>query len=137
MLLRNVSFFSPRDALRAPADFSPATQRGKHYDLDNLDTGHAVVEAITRYLDPGANVFDLEARRLAQEKTRGEARLIVQRVGQSAFKALVADAHHHRCALTGEKVRPILEAAHILPVSAGGEHRIDNGLLLRSDVHTL
>ena len=97
VLLRNVSFFSPRDALRAPADFSPATQRGKLYDLDNLDTGHAIVEAITRYLDPGANVFDLEARRLAQEKTRGEARLIVQRVGQSAFKALVADAYHHRC----------------------------------------
>jgi putative restriction endonuclease len=32
---------------------------------------------------------------------------------------------------------PVLQAAHILPVAAGGEHRLDNGLLLRSDVHTL
>lgn len=31
----------------------------------------------------------------------------------------------------------MLQAAHILPVTAGGEHRLDNGLLLRSDVHTL
>jgi len=30
-----------------------------------------------------------------------------------------------------------LEAAHIRPVVREGEHRVDNGLLLRSDVHTL
>ncbi len=34
-------------------------------------------------------------------------------------------------------IRPVLQAAHIRPVAAGGEHRIDNGLLLRSDVHTM
>jgi len=28
-------------------------------------------------------------------------------------------------------------AAHVRPLPAGGEHRIDNGPLLRSDVHTL
>ena len=28
-------------------------------------------------------------------------------------------------------------AAHIRPVAQGGEHRLDNGLLLRSDIHTL
>ena len=26
---------------------------------------------------------------------------------------------------------------HIRPVASGGEHRLDNGVLLRSDVHTL
>ncbi len=31
----------------------------------------------------------------------------------------------------------MLQAAHIRPVSDGGEHRLDNGLLLRSDVHTM
>ena len=31
----------------------------------------------------------------------------------------------------------MLQAAHIRPVTAGGENRIDNGLLLRSDVHTM
>ena len=31
----------------------------------------------------------------------------------------------------------MLQAAYIRPVSVGGEQRLDNGLLLRSDVHTL
>ncbi len=31
----------------------------------------------------------------------------------------------------------MLQAAHIRPVASGGEHRLDNGVLLRSDVHTL
>ena len=35
------------------------------------------------------------------------------------------------------QIRPVLQAAHIRPLPAGGEHRLDNGLLLRSDVHTL
>jgi putative restriction endonuclease len=30
-----------------------------------------------------------------------------------------------------------LEAAHIRPYGEGGEHRIDNGLLLRRDLHAL
>ena len=47
------------------------------------------------------------------------------------------DAYHRRCAITGAKIRPVLQAAHIRPLPVGGEHRLDNGLLLRSDVHTL
>jgi putative restriction endonuclease len=31
----------------------------------------------------------------------------------------------------------VLEAAHIQPYAAGGRHSIQNGLLLRSDLHTL
>lgn len=31
----------------------------------------------------------------------------------------------------------MLQAAHIRPVTASGENRVDNGILLRSDVHTL
>ena len=32
---------------------------------------------------------------------------------------------------------PVLEAAHVRPYSLNGPHAIDNGLLLRSDLHTL
>jgi putative restriction endonuclease len=31
----------------------------------------------------------------------------------------------------------VLDAAHIRPYNQGGEHRIDNGLFLRSDLHRL
>jgi putative restriction endonuclease len=50
---------------------------------------------------------------------------------------LVTDAYHRRCAVTGERVLPVLQAAHIRPYTEGGDHRVDNGLLLRSDLHTL
>jgi putative restriction endonuclease len=79
----------------------------------------------------------VQAHRLIYERTHGEPRLVVPRVGQGSFKAVTAEAYHHCCAITGDKVRPVLQAAHIRPISKGGEHRLDNGLLLRSDVHTL
>ena len=50
---------------------------------------------------------------------------------------MVTGAYARRCALTGERILPVLQAAHIRPVTQGGQHRVDNGLLLRSDVHTL
>jgi len=39
--------------------------------------------------------------------------------------------------MTGEKTLPVLQAAHIKPYASGGAHALDNGLLLRSDLHTL
>jgi putative restriction endonuclease len=39
--------------------------------------------------------------------------------------------------VTKERTLPVLEAAHIRPYAEGGEHRVDNGLLLRRDLHTL
>jgi putative restriction endonuclease len=47
------------------------------------------------------------------------------------------DAYRRQCAITGTHIPPVLQAAHVRPVTAGGEHRLDNGLLLRSDVHTM
>jgi putative restriction endonuclease len=63
--------------------------------------------------------------------------LVRRRLHQGAFRLIVADIYEHRCAVTGERTLPVLEAAHIMPVSRGGQHRPDNGLLLRSDIHTL
>jgi predicted restriction endonuclease len=59
------------------------------------------------------------------------------RLEQAAFKALVQEAYSRRCAVTGDNIVPVLQAAHIRPVTAEGENRVDNGLLLRSEVHPL
>lgn len=67
----------------------------------------------------------------------GTPQIIMPRLGQGAFRVLIADAYHRRCAITGEKTLPVLEAAHIKPYSEQGPHKISNGLLLRQDVHTL
>lgn len=69
---------------------------------------------------------------------RGVVRYLVRpRLGQQSFRAVVLNAYGRRCAVTGDRIRPVLEAAHIRPIANGGEHRIDNGMLMRSDVHTL
>ena len=67
----------------------------------------------------------------------GDLRLAPYLLGQSSFKAVVLDAYQRRCAISGTHIPPVLQAAHIRPITAGGEHRLANGLLLRSDVHTL
>ena len=43
---------------------------------------------------------------------------------------MVTDAYERRCAITGERTLPVLEAAH-------ATHDIRNGILMRSDVHRL
>ena len=67
----------------------------------------------------------------------GDPRLAPYRLGQQSFKAVVLDSYHRRCAISGTHIPPVLQAAHIRPVTRGGEHRLDNGLLLRPDIHTL
>lgn len=58
-------------------------------------------------------------------------------LGQGAFRTLVTDACQRRCAVSGEKTLPVLEAAHIRSCASQGPHRVSNGLLLRSDPHKL
>lgn len=50
---------------------------------------------------------------------------------------LVIDAYQRRCAVTGERTLPVLEAAHIRPYASQGPHQVHNGILLRSDLHKL
>ncbi len=45
---------------------------------------------------------------------------IMPRFGQGAFRVLVTDAYASRCAMTGERTLPALEAAHICPFADGG-----------------
>lgn len=67
----------------------------------------------------------------------GEPTLIRPRLGQGAFRILVTDNYSRRCAVTGERTLPALEAAHIRPFAAHGQHDPRNGLLLRRDLHSL
>lgn len=59
------------------------------------------------------------------------------RIGQGAFRINVSRAYENECALSGTRVTPALDAAHIRPFSAGGDHSIQNGLLLRRDIHSV
>jgi putative restriction endonuclease len=116
----------------APADFSKNVVVGKGYDL-TAPSGQALWQAVL-----GARALHShKAAELVAGPMFGDPALFRPRLGQGAFRIAVTDAYDRHCAVTGEKTLPVLCAAHIRPVAAGGMHRIDNGLLLRSDVHTL
>lgn len=74
----------------------------------------------------------------AKESARyGRFTLTAPRLGQGSFRALITDVYRYRCAFSSERTLPVLQAAHIRPYAAGGGHELSNGLLLRSDLHTL
>jgi putative restriction endonuclease len=137
LFVRDTVFF-PLDApAESPPEFASNIVQGKGYDLARVEVAGYFRGLLTRLLGASAGAVDLSApwRRLGP--VYGDPRLVPQRLGQQAFKAVVLDTYQGRCAITGAKIRPVLQAAHIRPLPQGGEHRLDNGLLLRSDVHTL
>jgi putative restriction endonuclease len=64
-------------------------------------------------------------------------RQIVARRGQAAFRAALLEAYSGRCAVTGCDAAPALEGAHLRPYRGPESNVVTNGLLLRTDIHTL
>lgn len=54
-----------------------------------------------------------------------------------AFRSLFADVYQHMGAVTDERSVPVLQAAHIRSFSEEGPNTMDNGILMRSDMHAL
>lgn len=74
----------------------------------------------------------------SEEDARNEIyRQIVQRQGQAKFRAQLITAYGARCAITGCDLIESLEAAHIKPYLGVHTNSVNNGLLLRADIHTL
>ncbi|MBV1716331.1 MAG: HNH endonuclease [Desulfarculus sp.] len=59
------------------------------------------------------------------------------RRGQGIFRANLLKAYGERCALTGHGPASVLEAVHIISHAETGINELDNGLLLRADLHNL
>lgn len=69
------------------------------------------------------------------ERRRTLAEIAVRR-GQGRFRTDLIAAYK-RCAVTGTATESVLEAAHISPYRGDASNDVRNGLLLRSDIHTL
>ncbi|MEH6833983.1 HNH endonuclease [Falsihalocynthiibacter arcticus] len=74
------------------------------------------------------NFEDLRAKTVA---------VIARRRGQAKFRASLLGAYDARCCATGCDLKDVLEAAHITPYLGEKSNHVQNGLLLRSDIHTL
>lgn len=62
---------------------------------------------------------------------------VVFRRGASKFRAALMRAYRAECAVTGTSIPGVLDAAHISPYKGDHTDRVSNGLLLRTDIHTL
>ncbi len=139
IVLRNIFFADPGEELAPPPRWGSNIVQGKTYDGDDPD--YEYVDHAFRAFQGGARLdpawdSDLFSVDLDTERY-GAPVLTRHRLGQGSFRLAVLDAYGDRCAITGSRMSPVLQAAHIRPYSSGGEHRVSNGLALRSDMHTL
>ncbi|MGH7661810.1 MAG: HNH endonuclease [Vulcanimicrobiaceae bacterium] len=131
-------------ALTQPFYFqsSSAVRFGRLYGpLKSFDTAEADGQALWRSLQPlvagKSSAKPISPGVPLREPLRGSLTLVETRPGQATFRIDVEKAYEYRCAVTGERTRPALEAAHIVPWSETRRHNVQNGLLLRSDIHNL
>lgn len=130
-------FLDRKQWIPIPQSFALNIVSGKSYDT-LTEEGAALWENTRRAMSNQRRVQELAVTSPNFEEPRfGEEYLARSRLGQGAFRVLVTDAYQRRCAVTGERTLPVLEAAHIRPYSRQGPHRISNGILLRSDLHKL
>lgn len=130
-------FFDEPDWIPVPRSWAPNIVRGKRYYVEDEEGAELLQQVSTRLHQMGLPALDRDILEPEQQDRYGEPYLARARLGQGAFRVLVTDAYNRRCAATGERTLPTLEAAHIKPYAENGPHRIANGLLLRSDWHRL
>lgn len=137
VILRDVTFFEPHEWLPwGPAEgWKKNIVNDSSYELTE-DPGRRLLALIA---DRAQRPPDLDDRfQLVDCDTRNwREQVVARREGQAAFKLRLLEAYGSRCAVTGERVVPVLDAAHIQPYLGAASNHVQNGLLLRTDLHRL
>jgi len=129
-ILLEQPFFLPRELwIPIPEDWKANIVRGRDYDLTG-EPGLTLWQRIQAALAVSAGVREQPAR-------YGNPALVLPRLGPGSFRVLVTDVYERRCAITNERTLPALEAAHIKPFSENGPLSVNNGILMRRDLHAL
>lgn len=129
LILSTPFFFEREDWIPVPKSWSPSIVQGKTYDTETAE-GRELYEVVQRKMSISFGVQE-------ENERYGTPQIITPRLGQGGFRVIVTEAYHRRCAMTGEKTLPVLDASHIKPYTKDGPHKVSNGLLLRQDIHTL
>lgn len=140
IVLTNPIFFKERDWIPVPENWKPSTQQGKSYSIDDEignKTWQRIEYLIQDYLPEEQVEKENQLTMMERDSHYTKSVLVKIRIGQGAFRIMVTEAYERRCAISGEKTLPVLEAAHIKPYAKSGRHLVSNSLLLRSDIHKL
>lgn len=136
IILTSPFFFQKSDWIPIPEDWKPSIVQGKSYDTNTL-FGNALYGQVQERLNRITKKYEEIVFEESEKNRYGTGQIVYPRIGQGTFKVLVTEAYHRRCAISGEKTLPVLDAAHIKPFSQEGPNNTSNGLLLRKDLHTL
>jgi putative restriction endonuclease len=138
-ILLEQPFFLPEPQwIPAPANWSRNIVQGKGYAGTEAEASEVLSRLGASSLFGVASEARVTPERPFIEGERfGKPTVVLPRLGQGSFRVLVTDIYERRCAITGERTLPVLQAAHIKPYGQDGPHHPRNGLLLRSDLHTL
>ena len=110
-----------------PTPISPKTKDGKTLAGEKYQSGED---------DLDKALSGSEASQKNNQVSRILREISVRR-GQSKFRTQLLSLYGETCSVTNWNSRITLEAAHIVPVSDKGNNDVSNGILLRSDIHTL
>jgi len=137
VVLRDVVFLERQQWIswREAEGWSRNIVNDKSYDLTGPPGEQLLALLRARYdtppdLAPAFQLVDCDTRRWQEQ-------VVAQREAQGTFKLVLLDAYDSRCAVTGERVVPVLDAAHIQPYFGPASNHVQNGLLLRTDLHRL
>lgn len=132
VVLSDLALLHAESYIGAPSDWKRNTVRGQYYDI-SAGEGARVWAELTAAAPPTVGVSALRE----VPGGYGQPGLYLPRIGQGAFRLMVMDAYERRCAVTGDRTLPALDAAHIRPFSETRTHEVRNGILMRSDLHRL
>ena len=107
-------------------------QSVQHYSPRSGD--QPTTEFVEDHLQPSASET---ISRTSQPWGGNQKREVSVRTGQGKFRQELLAKYRNVCAFSGEAPEEALEACHLSAFKEQGRHEIDNGLLLRRDLHRL
>jgi putative restriction endonuclease len=132
-------FFAPDEWIADYQGWSDRIQGGKTVEILHGDGQRIFSECLARSrsaAELGSGVESTADLLRGDLQRFGAPYLHEPRLGQSTFRVAITNAYG-ACAVSGEHSLPALEAAHVQPFAAGGQHSLRNGMLLRADIHRL
>ncbi len=107
--------------------------------IETTESGRGTEIALRVYIEPAADDDKVAKGAFGPDVARHPTvwTQIQVRRGQPAFRRALRQQFEDRCVISGCTIVDLLEAAHIEPFAVDANQSPDNGLLLRSDLHTL